>query len=163
MHAATPRMYFPNIYLTWSVSNWSTMNAGSRSRQCCHSNTINLNFIIFFVQHAKNSWKIIAFNYITMNFRNMYCRYVVLHFVSFDLFKDVRCETRIHIKSFKRSLVKNIYLNELSTASLQSSTGRLKWMMWYLQWFTITRIWFLVSHLTSLNIFTKRLGDMLWS
>jgi hypothetical protein len=33
----------------------------------------------------QNSWKIIAFNYITMNFRNMYCRYVVLHFVSFDL------------------------------------------------------------------------------
>ena len=39
--------------------------------------------------------------------------------------KDVRCETRIHIKGFKRSLVKNIYLDELSTASLQSSTGRL--------------------------------------
>ena len=41
------------------------------------------------------------------------------------IFKDVRCETRIHIKGFKRSLVKNIYLDELSTASLQSSTGRL--------------------------------------
>jgi hypothetical protein len=35
-------------------------------------------------------------------------------------FKDVRCETMIHIKGFKRSLVKNIYLDELSTASLQS-------------------------------------------
>jgi hypothetical protein len=89
MHAATPRMYFPNIDLTWSISNWLTLNlwlnAGSRLRHCCHGNTINLIFIIFFVQHAKNSWKIIAFNYITMNFRNMYCRYVVLHFVSFDL------------------------------------------------------------------------------
>jgi hypothetical protein len=42
------------------------------------------------------------------------------------IFKDVRCETRIHIKGFKRSLVKKIYLDELSTASLQSSTGRLK-------------------------------------
>ena len=31
-----------------------------------------------------------------------------------------------NIKGFKRSLVKNIYLDELSTASLQSSTGRLK-------------------------------------
>jgi hypothetical protein len=30
------------------------------------------------------------------------------------------------IKDFKRSLVKNIYLDELSTASRQSSTGRLK-------------------------------------
>jgi hypothetical protein len=35
--------------------------------------------------YAKNSWKSIAFNYITINFRNMYCRYIVLHFVSFDL------------------------------------------------------------------------------
>jgi hypothetical protein len=47
-------------------------------------------------------------------------------FIRYKLFKDVRCETRIHIKGFKRSLVKNIYLDELSTASLQSSTGRLK-------------------------------------
>jgi hypothetical protein len=40
-----------------------------------------------FVQHGhgKNSRKIVAFNYITMNFRNVYCRYVVLDFVSFDL------------------------------------------------------------------------------
>ena len=30
------------------------------------------------------------------------------------------------LKSFKRSLGKNIYLDELSTATLQSSTGRLK-------------------------------------
>jgi hypothetical protein len=34
-----------------------------------------------------------------------------------------------YFKSFKHSLVKNIYLDELSTASLQSSTGRLIWMM----------------------------------
>ena len=33
------------------------------------------------------------------------------------------CKARIHIKSPKRLLVKNIYLNVLSTASLQSSTG----------------------------------------
>ena len=51
--------------------------------------------------------------------------------VFFDLltlmfFKDVRCETRIHIKGFKRSLVKNIYLDELSTASLQSIRRRLQ-------------------------------------
>jgi hypothetical protein len=85
MHAATPGMYFPNIDLIWSISNWSTLNAGSPARKCCHGNTINLIFIIFFVQHAKNNWKIIAFNYITINFWNMYCKYVVLHFVSFDL------------------------------------------------------------------------------
>jgi hypothetical protein len=32
-------------------------------------------------------------------------------------FKDVRCETRIHIKSFKRSLAKNISLDELSNST----------------------------------------------
>jgi hypothetical protein len=85
MRATTPRMYFPNIDLSWSISNWSTLNAGSRLRQCCDGNRINLIFIIFFVQHAKNSWKIIAFNYITMNVLKKKSRYVVLHFVSFDL------------------------------------------------------------------------------
>ena len=85
MHAATPRIYFPNIDLTWSISNWPTLNAASRLRQCCHGSMTHLIFIIFFVKHTKNSWKIIAFNYITMNFRIMYCRYVILHFVSFDL------------------------------------------------------------------------------
>jgi hypothetical protein len=76
MHAATPRMYFPNIDLTWSISNWSILNAGSRLRQCCHGNTINLIFIIFFVQHAKNSWKIIAFNYIGL-YNNEFPEYVL--------------------------------------------------------------------------------------
>jgi hypothetical protein len=86
MHAATPRMYFPNIDLTWSIIVIDQhLNAGSRLRQCCHGNTINLIFIIFFVQHSTNSWKIIAFNLITMNFRNMIMYYVVLHFASFDL------------------------------------------------------------------------------
>jgi hypothetical protein len=75
----------PNNDLTWSISNWSTLNAGSHLRQWCHGNTINLILIIFFVQHVKNRWKIIAFNYITLNFRNIYCRYVVLHFGIFDL------------------------------------------------------------------------------
>jgi hypothetical protein len=72
-------------YTKYRISNWSTLNAGSRLRQCCHGNTTILNFIYFFEQRAKNSWKIIAFNYITMNFRIMYCRYVILHSVSFDL------------------------------------------------------------------------------
>ena len=42
-------------------------------------------FLVFFVQHAKNRCTDYCFNYITLNFRNLYCRYVVLHFVSFDL------------------------------------------------------------------------------
>jgi hypothetical protein len=70
-------------YTKYRISNWSTLNAGSRLRQCCHGNTTILNFF----EHTKNSWKIIAFNYITMNFRIMYCRYVILNFVSFDLNK----------------------------------------------------------------------------
>jgi hypothetical protein len=47
-----------------------------------------LNFFIFFVQNgknAKNCSKISAFNYTKMNLRNIYCRYVIFHFVSFDL------------------------------------------------------------------------------
>jgi hypothetical protein len=40
MHAATPRMYFPNIDLKWSISNWSPLNAGSHLRQCCHGHRI---------------------------------------------------------------------------------------------------------------------------
>jgi hypothetical protein len=36
----------------------------------------------------------------------------------------VQMTCQLDFKGFKRSLVKNIYLDELSTASLQSSTGR---------------------------------------
>ena len=55
---------------------------------------------------------------------------IILFSVFIDVFKDVRCKTRIHIKSFKRSLViKNIYLDDLSTASLQSSTGKLIYLL----------------------------------
>jgi hypothetical protein len=84
-HLTWDSRFYRQMLLTWSISNWSTLNAGSSLRQCCHGNTIIFIFILFFVQQGKNSWTIIAFNYITMNFRNMYCRYVVLHFVSFDL------------------------------------------------------------------------------
>jgi hypothetical protein len=31
--AFTPRLYFPNIDLKWSISNWLILNAGSRLRQ----------------------------------------------------------------------------------------------------------------------------------
>jgi hypothetical protein len=31
MHVVTPRQYFPNIKLTWSIQKWPTLNAGSRS------------------------------------------------------------------------------------------------------------------------------------
>jgi hypothetical protein len=29
MHAVTPRQYFSNIKLTWSIEKWPTLNAGS--------------------------------------------------------------------------------------------------------------------------------------
>jgi hypothetical protein len=93
IHKANNRLTLITVFcftpsLLWrrmKPKNWSTLNAGSRLRQCCHGNTIILIFIIVFAQHAKNSWTMVAFNYITINFRNMYCRCVVLNFVSFDL------------------------------------------------------------------------------
>jgi hypothetical protein len=51
--AATPRLYFPNIYLTWSISNWPILNIGPRCGvNCCHDNTIFLKSILH-IQSSK--------------------------------------------------------------------------------------------------------------
>ena len=60
MPAVIPRLYFPNIDLTWSIT------VGQHSerrlalwRMCCHDNTIflNLNFLNIFCTKRQNSLK----------------------------------------------------------------------------------------------------------
>jgi hypothetical protein len=48
MHAVTPRQYFPNIKLTWSIQKWPTLNAGSRSSVAWQHDILK-----FFVQNCK--------------------------------------------------------------------------------------------------------------
>jgi hypothetical protein len=87
LHAATPRMYFPNIDLTWSISNWLTLNlwlnAGSRLHQCCHGPMT------------------CYINYITMNFRNMYCRYVDCCSAFCELWFNVKFNVNRFVKCFE--------------------------------------------------------------
>jgi hypothetical protein len=81
---------FPNIYMLCMLleihacsnpshvfsKHWFNMkyysNLSTLERRLAVTSVLPWQHGIFFVQHATNSWKIIAFNYITMNFRNMY-------------------------------------------------------------------------------------------
>jgi hypothetical protein len=49
MYPSTPHPYFPNLDLAWNISNWQTLNAGSRCGvKCCHDNRILLIFVSLF-------------------------------------------------------------------------------------------------------------------
>jgi hypothetical protein len=58
MHAATPRLYFPNIDLKWSVlvidQHWTQARITS-ALPWQHDNSKIFNFYYTFVQHGKNS------------------------------------------------------------------------------------------------------------
>jgi hypothetical protein len=85
MHAATPRQNVLNIELAYSIGtgqHWTQALVQVLPWQ----HDIFKKIYIFFTKR-KNNWKISTFNYTTINFQNIYCRYiyVILHFVSFDL------------------------------------------------------------------------------
>jgi hypothetical protein len=83
---SNPSPNFPNIKINMQYSEM-TNTERRLALKCCHDNTIFLHFKFFYIFCTKlqNSWKIRTFNYTTINFRNIYCRYIILHLVSFDL------------------------------------------------------------------------------
>jgi hypothetical protein len=115
MHASiNPSPVFSKHWsLTWSISNWSTLNAGSRLRQCWHGNKVILILILFFYNTAKIAvWLLLKYNNECSGFLELWFK------VKFNLNCFVKCFEMFFIEITKLLLpISCFYFKLLSNIS----------------------------------------------